>query len=413
MVDHATDTERPSVWSIFRNREISALFAGLITAMAGAQLARAALMFLVYERNQSVWQAALIFALTLLPDIVCRPLLSGLADRYPRRTVMVTADLCRAGLVAVMAAFDHSVPTLCLLVVLVQVAAAPFDAARAATTAAIMPGPRLTLAMGAFQLTMQMAMVLGYLAGGIIVAAIQPRPALWVDAVCFLVSAAFIRFGVAARPAAAQPDHRAAKPSLLASLRDGTRLVMAEPKLRALLGFFAVTGFFLVPMGLVAPYAETIGAHDTDKGLLLAAYPAGTVLGMVIFLSRFVSPAARLRLIGPLAIVASVPLIFYVTRPDLWGSVGLLALVGAASCFSVPVSAEFMRLVPDSGRSQAYGLLITVLLGSQGLAVLAAGVAAVWVHPATVIAVSGLLGVGCAAAAARAWYRACATAPLG
>src|SRR5882757_5644126 len=42
-------------------------------------------------------------ALTLLPPLISGPLLAGLADRLPRRTLMVATDTVSAVLVAVMA----------------------------------------------------------------------------------------------------------------------------------------------------------------------------------------------------------------------------------------------------------------------------------------------------------------------
>ncbi|MFD8494956.1 hypothetical protein [Amycolatopsis sp. NPDC059657] len=54
------------------------------------------------HRTCSAGLAALTYTLTYLPDVFAGPLLSGLADRWPRRTVIV-ADVLRALLVAVMA----------------------------------------------------------------------------------------------------------------------------------------------------------------------------------------------------------------------------------------------------------------------------------------------------------------------
>jgi hypothetical protein len=73
--------------------------------------------------------------------------------------------------------------------------------------------------------------------------------------------------------------------------------VRADPKLRALLALACVSGFYIAPEGLVVPYSDQIGAGTWGVGVLLAANPLGTAIGMVL-LSRFVAPDRRVRLAG-------------------------------------------------------------------------------------------------------------------
>src|SRR5947208_17102690 len=101
--DRASDGRPPSLRQLFAVPEFRALFAAFVASIAGDQLARVALTVLVFDRTGSAGLAGLTYALTVLPAIVGGPLLSGLADRLPRRRVMITCDVARAGLVAVMA----------------------------------------------------------------------------------------------------------------------------------------------------------------------------------------------------------------------------------------------------------------------------------------------------------------------
>jgi len=48
---------------------------------------------LIYDRTRSPLLAAIAFAAGTLPYIVGALFLAGLADRFPRRTVMVVADV--------------------------------------------------------------------------------------------------------------------------------------------------------------------------------------------------------------------------------------------------------------------------------------------------------------------------------
>jgi len=64
---------------------------------------RWAIAILVYGRTHSPFLTALAYALTYLPPIAGGPLLSGLADLFPRRRVMIICDLFRVGTVGLMA----------------------------------------------------------------------------------------------------------------------------------------------------------------------------------------------------------------------------------------------------------------------------------------------------------------------
>src|SRR5262249_15256858 len=100
----------------FAVAEYRAILAARGLSMVGAQLAGVALVVLVYGDTHSAALTGLTFALTLVPSFVGGVFLSGLADRLPRRRVMLTADLLRAAMIVPVAIPDMPFPVLCLLV---------------------------------------------------------------------------------------------------------------------------------------------------------------------------------------------------------------------------------------------------------------------------------------------------------
>lgn len=125
------DPDRPATFrEVFAVAEFRVLFAAQLLSVVGDQFTRVALAVVVFARTGSAGLTALTYGLTYLPDLVGGPLLSGLADRYPRRAVMVASDLGRAVLVAAMAAPGLPLPALGGLLVAVQLLNAPFSAAR-------------------------------------------------------------------------------------------------------------------------------------------------------------------------------------------------------------------------------------------------------------------------------------------
>ncbi|GAA0577313.1 MFS transporter [Kribbella sandramycini] len=390
-----------SYGEVFGVGEFRWLWGAQLGSVVGDQLARVALAVLVFERTGSARWAAVSYALTFLPDVVGGPLLSGLADRYPRRRVMIWCDVGRAGLVAGMAVPGAPLWVLGVLLVLVQLLASPFQAARAALLPAILSGDKYVLASSVSNITAQAAQLAGFVTGGTLVAAFGAHNALLADAVTFGLSAAFLWLGVRERPL---PTATEVRPGWWASVSAGARLVWGDRRLRYLVAMACVAGFYVSIEGLAAPYAASIGGGPAAVGLLLAANPAGQMVGMIL-LAR-TPPARRLTLMGPLAVGSCLPLIGCVTQPGLWVTVGLWLVSGLCASYQLAASAAFVLGVPDDQRGQAFGLARTALIVSQGIGVLAAGTAADrWAPPMVVAAVGGI-GVLVAAGAAYGYANA-------
>jgi MFS family permease len=380
------------------------LFLAGVLSVAGDQLARVALSVLVFERTDSAGLTALTYALTYVPDLLFGPLLAGFADRYPRRRVMIVTDLARAVLVAAMAIQALPLLVVILLLLALQAFGSPFNAARAATLPVVLPGDHYVLGKAANDMVVQFSQVLGFGTGGLAVVAVGTSGGLLLDSATFLLSAAFIAFGVRSRPVPAQVSDDEPRRSYFKDLVAGTSLVARTPKLRSLVILATVAGFYVTVEGLAVPYADQINHGPEAAGLLLAASPAGAVIGM--WLITLVSPERRMRLLGPLAVAACVPLVFCALKPGLAVTVLLWGLSGLASAYHLPASASFVQAVPDHQRGQAFGVASTALKSSQGLGILLAGVLAERFTPASALAVMGAAGVLVAVAAGAAWRRA-------
>lgn len=401
----ANDAKPAGFRDVFAIGEFRALWSAELLSVLGDQLARVALSVLVYDRTNSAGLTALTYALTYLPDLVSGPLLSGLADRFPRRQVMVAADLIRAMMLALMAIPAVPLPLVATLLVIAQLCHSPFQSAQAATLPAVLDGDRYVVGVSTRQITNQLGQLVGFATGGVVVALVGAHQALLIDAGTFVLSAVIIRAGVRFRAATYTSDGRSGPPALR-QLREGARTIWHDPRLRSLAGLAWLVGFVIVPEGLAAPYADEIGGGDLAVGLLLAGQPAGTVVGAFV-LARLVSPAHRLIALGPLAMLAMAPLIAYALRPGLVAAIVLLMLAGAFGAYIVPAHAAFMRLVPDASRGQAFGLVGSGLIAMQGIGLATGGLVAtllgsIWLT----VSLTGAAGMLVAIPAATAWRRA-------
>lgn len=377
--------------------EFRALWFAEAQSIFGDQLAKVALTILVYDRTESPLFAALVYALSYLSALAGGLGLSQLADRFPRRSLMVTCTAAQAVLVALMAIPDTPIPVLCVLVLGVGLAQAPALAAQNAVTREIFTDDELYLRSQDLRgITTNTLMLLGLAGGGLLVVAIGTSLALAINAFTFLISAVVVRRYLRNRVAAGSKE-------------DGwfgaAKWVFGNDRMRVLLTLSWLVGFVVIPEGLVAPLAGELGAPDAAVGWLLAADPLGFVFGTYV-LSRFVSAQQRVRIVGVLATASCACLIAFALEPHVVFALVLLALAGAFGAYQIAVSATFNTLVPNEIRGGAFGVIRAGLRVSQGIGVAIGGAVAQMIGSASkTIALAGAVGVVIAVPATIAWAR--------
>ncbi|MGH3266842.1 MAG: MFS transporter, partial [Trebonia sp.] len=205
---------RAGFGEVFAVTEFRALWLAQSLSVIGDQLARVALTVLVYDRTRSPLLAAVTFAASVIPAFIGGVALSGLADRWPRRQVMIGAALVSGGLVAVMVIPGVPLAVLVALLFAVTLVGAVSVAAKSAILPEILPGDQYSVGTAVSVATLQFTQVAGFAAGGGVVAFLGARGCLMLDAVTFAVAALIFQVWVRARPAAVAPttapDRRAA-----------------------------------------------------------------------------------------------------------------------------------------------------------------------------------------------------------
>jgi MFS family permease len=378
---------------VFSVAEFRALWGAQLLSVIGDQLARVALTVLVYDRTRSALLAAVTFVVSIVPTFVGGVTLAWLADRYPRRAVMIACDLARCALVLVMAVPGVPLAGLVALLFLVTLVGAPFTSARAAVYPDVLAGERYVMGTAVTLTTYQFAQVLGFAAGGAVTGFLGTRWSLIIDATTFAASAIIVRARVRSRPAAAAHHEPARLPGVAA----GARLVFTRPALRTPMLFGWLAAFYNAPEGVVTPLARDLGGGAVAVGVILAASALGETAGAIV-LSRFVAPPTRLRLMGALAIAACGVLALFFWQPGLPGSLLILAASGVCASYQIAANAAFVSAAPQEQRSQAFGLAQGGISLGQGTVMIMAGAAADHHSPASVIAISGAAGAAVALA---------------
>jgi predicted MFS family arabinose efflux permease len=380
---------RATFRDVFADREFRALWFAEILSVTGDRLALVALTLLVYDQTKSPLLAALTYAAGYLPWVIGGLFLADVADRRPRRSVMVTCDAVRMVLVGAMAVPGVPLAALVALLFATTMFAPPFESARAAITPDILQGEKYVLGSAVIQTTFLAGQVAGAAGGGLAVAFIGVRPSLVLDAATFAISGLLIGLGTRARPAAAKPEADPLSP--IARIVGGFRLVFGDPALRTLLLFGWLVAFYTVPEGIAAPYANRLGGGPIATGVVLASTCLSTTIITPLF-TRFVRARQRLNMMGPLAFLTCAALVLTALRPGLAVSLVIFSLSAAFGIYQIAANTAFVVRVPNERRAQAFGIANMGVVVGQGATFVAAGAAAEVISPAAVIAIAGGIG---------------------
>lgn len=379
--------DRVTVPDVLRVSEFRSLLASSALSILGDQVARIAVALLVFQRTQSEFAASATYACSYLTWLVSGPLLSALADRLPRRRLMVTCDLLRAGLILVLVVPGVPLWAVFAVLVLVGLLAPPFDSARSALLPEVLQGERYAVGNAVNGAVNQAGLVGGFLLGGIVVALTSSRGALALDAATFLVSALLLQLGVRERPVPETTRSR-----LLVEAREGVAVVVGDPWLLRMLGFSVLAALALIaPEGMAVPVADRLGGGPVTAGLLTASVPAGFVAGS--FLVLRLAPQRRLDALPALTFLACAPLLV----TPLVDSAALLAAVwfvsGTGGALMLVTNASYMTAVPAALRGRAFGVAVATLMAVQGAALVAAGALAEVASPAAAVAAVAMLAL--------------------
>jgi predicted MFS family arabinose efflux permease len=372
----------PRLGDLMRIRAFRVLFTAEMQSILGDQLARVALSILVFARTGSAAATAATYAATVLPAIAGGYLLGGLGDRFPRRAVMIGADLVRGILFAVMALPGMPLWALLAILVVAVFLGPAFSSAEASYLADALDPEAYRSGTSVRLMASQTAQVVGFAVGGVVVDLLQPRGALLIDAVTYLVSALVVRVWL--HPA------RHASRDTVGDEAAGSASGWATPAVRRLLALSSLAGFFAVPEALAVPFAAETGGSPTVSGFLLGAVPLGGAAGALLV--QRVSRERRSMVAALMAIGCGLPLAVTMIRPSWPLAIGCWALSGLLAAFQVEVISAIAQAIPAPVRSQGMGIVGSILLAAQGVGFVVFGqFARIWTS-ATAVGIAGLAG---------------------
>ena len=344
--------------------------------------------------------AGVVGAAIVLPAVFGALAGGVVIDRIgPRRTSVAADVLSGAAVVAIpiaAATIGLGLP----LVVGLAFAGALLDSPGQTARQVILPdlavraGVRLEKANASFQTIENAALLIGPAVAGLIIVALGPLGALWIDGATFVVSATAIRVLI--------PDIRPTPGDGPADLGAGLRAVARDPVLRMLT--VAAAGANLVGTPIFVVVLPSLAAESGDSaavlGAMVAAFGAGLVAGSVAY--GVLGGRIRRRLVLVAAFSGNgVALLAASAAPSLPILLASLALAGLAAGPINPLAFTIMQeRVPAATRGRVFGAVLGGVLVAAPVGMLGIGALADARGARSALFVSGLTFVAIAAALA-------------
>lgn len=400
---------RATYRSVFAVREFRVMAAAMFMYVLGFEFEVLGLSVLVFAQTRSALWTALAFSAGFAPQAVGGALFTSLADRLPPRLVIGAGLLTRAMPGLIIGLWPAlPVPALLALVAAAATTAPVFTAALCGLLPELLDGDRYVLGRSVFGLTGSATQLAGLGAGGAILAVVPARWLLLAAGGALAANAALIRLGLRRRPAREAPRPRAhprkpgRKPGrgrgLIRDTLAGHAELLGDPAVRGLLlaqwlPAWSVTG----AESLIVPYTASLGHPARAAAPLLAAVPAGMLLGDLLA-ARFCPPAARRRLAFPLVVAMGVPLLALPFRPPLLLAAVALLACGSGFAYQLGLQQAFLDVLPEARRGQGFGLNSTGAMGGQGLTPAVTGALAGALGPGPGMAIAGAATIAAALA---------------
>ncbi|WP_306337349.1 MFS transporter [Streptomyces sp. KL118A] len=263
--------------SVLRNRTYRRLFTAQVVALSGTGLATVALGLLAYDiaGDDAGQVLGTALGIKMAAYVLIAPAIGAVADRLPRRTLMVGADLIRAA-VALCLPFVGQVWQVYVLIFLLQSASAAFTPTFQAVIPDVLPKERdYTQALSLSRLAYDLESLFSPALAGLLLTVMTYNWLFTGTVLGFLGSAALVVAAVLPKPAPAPPRTG----SVYAKATAGSRLFFQAPQLRALLALnlAVAAASAMVTVNSVVYARGVFGLSVGSLSLALGVYGAGSM----------------------------------------------------------------------------------------------------------------------------------------
>ena len=299
------------MFSVLADRTYRHLFLAQIVALLGTGLATIALGLLAYDLSGE--RAGLIlgtiFTIKMVAYVGIAPIAGAFANRWPRRTMLVSLDLLRAA-VALFLPFVTEVWQAYILIFVLQSASAAFTPTFQATIPDILPQEdRYTRALSLSRLAYDLENIISPMLAAILLAFVSYH-VLFVGTVIGFVGSGLLVVSVLLPSPKPTPRR-----GIYDRTTRGIRIYLATPRLRGLLSLnlAAAAAGAMVLVNTVVFVRSNLGLGDTQVAVALGTFGGGSMLAAFLLPRLLDNRPDRPVMIGGAAVLVISLLSFSLT----------------------------------------------------------------------------------------------------
>jgi MFS family permease len=347
------------------NRNFRLLLSGLLVSGTGGWVQRIAQDWLVLTMTDSPTAVGVVTAFQFVPTLLLGLHGGLLADRVPKRALLVVTQVSMALTAAALAVLTLGgwvqVWHVFALAFVLGVVAAVDNPTRQSFVSEVVRGPQLPNAISLVSCTFQIGAMAGPVVGGVLMSTVGAGYAFALNALTFigpLVALSLMRDtgGPAVSSRTTDPAPR---------VRDGLDYALSTPKVLWPVVMVGAFGFFTIslPVTLAAFAKNEFHSGASGLGLLNGMVALGALAGALTTARR--TRPLRLRTVGYAAWALACALVLAAAASDQLVFTLLLVLVGAANLGFLTKAQSLVQLsAVDHLRGRVVGLYMLVFIGS-------------------------------------------------
>jgi MFS family permease len=378
-----------------RHRNFQLFFSGQIISLVGTWMQTVAQYWLIYRLTGSGALLGLLGFVGQMPIFVLSPLAGLVADRWPRRRVVIATQVSSMLLAFILAALTMTgrlagrfgVQEIIGLATLLGIVNAFDVPARQSFLIEMVGRGDLLNAIALNSSMFNLARVAGPAIAGFVVAIVGEG---W----CFLLNGlsylAVIGGLFLMRIQKVTPVHDGAAP--MEKLREGFRFVRQTKPIRAILTLVALVSFMALPYTVLMPIFAVKILHGgaSAYGALMGAVGVGAMFGALVLAMRH-----QLRGLGNVVAYSATglgaSLVLFSASHWYWISFAILVLSGFTMMMQFTSSNTLIQaMVPDQLRGRVMSLYSMMFLGMTPFGSLLAGALADHIGAPVTVALGGL-----------------------
>lgn len=384
--------------AVLRNRDFTLYWAGVVASQIGTRGTVAANLYQVYELTGSITYTGLVGAAQAVALVVLSPFGGALADRVDRRRLLQGAQavaLIVAGSLAWLTLSGNAVAWHVVLSVVLTTAAATFDQpARQALIPALVPRTQIAEAIALLNPSRELAVLLGPLLAGVLIAISGPGLMYAVDAATYALLVVIL--AAVRTPPLPLPEE---KRTILHSIVDGARYITRRPLIYTLMALdLSATVFSAYRVLLPAIALDVLHVGSTGYGVLSAAPSAGALLATYSVFRTVQRSTRQGKVLLVSTVLYGISAILLAFSPVFTLAVGAALLLGGFDAMATTIRHAAVQIdTPDEIRGRVTAFYQMSSRGGPALGDVVVGAFAGLVGPVVALSVGALATIGVAA----------------